>query len=225
MLRRFPPALAGLLALLALGAGSASAMQVERVPERGWRVRLAAELGVSWRQVNLPRFRLRQPDRLSALPRERLPAGPDLELALAPSRCSLLELDVGPPADRGRPDAWRRATRCLKLAHCAPGASDADRRRATAMATAKTGSRIEIRPLVNPLLVQPGSDLPVRLYYEGEAVVGAAVEATGPGDARAAAVSDRVGIAVLTLPAPGLWRLSFAARGGRAELIFDVEKR
>jgi hypothetical protein len=145
-----------------------------------------------------------------------------MDVSVSAPGCSLLQVDLGPPSSRGFSDSWQRVTRCSKIATCRPNADRADRHRAGALLTAKTGSRIEIRPLLNPLELVPGSDLPVRLYFEGESVKEVAVRADSPDGARVEAASDRVGIAFLRIPTSGRWTVRFAHRGAIAELIFDV---
>jgi hypothetical protein len=179
------------------------------------RVELDAGLGDSWREVNVGRVVVRSGGDQRRVPASALPAGRVLELYAPAGECSLVLADLGPAAERGRPDSWSRVTRAAKIVTC-PDASTSEafraRVRATGLLTAKTGSRIEIRPLANPATVRPGSDLPVRLYFEGAAAAGARVTAAGPDGLRRDAFADAAGIAVLRIPAAGLWTLELHRR-------------
>jgi len=209
-------------------AGGASAGRFELTRSGGdvVRVRLPPELGASWREVTSVRLGVRTTDGSGSLARRPLPPSAELELELVSPGCSLVEADLAPAAAAAK--ARPLATHCAKVLLCRssgdPERDRAARRDAAALVTAKTGSRIEIRPLFNPLQLAPGADLPVRLYFGGAAVAGATVTAHGPGGALVTAASDGVGIANLTIPDRGAWNLEFAHRGARAELIFDVPR-
>ena len=210
------------LVLLAATPGMAESVRFERLSERGLRLTLPEELGGSWRAVNVGRLQVRSDQGLASLARRALPEGTVLDLTLTAPGCSLFEVNLGPPSEAGRSDSWQRVTRCSKILACRREAGDDARRRAGVLVMGKTGSRIEIRPLFNPLLLLPGSDLPVRLYFEGESVPAGTVRALGPDDAELRASSDRVGIANLTIPSAGRWTLRFDHGDAEAELIFDV---
>ncbi|MCP4203875.1 MAG: DUF4198 domain-containing protein [bacterium] len=216
-----------LVFLLALAtAAGAESLRLERLQGGTHRLSLPAELGESWREINVGRLQVRSASGQKAVDPERLPATGHLNLSLSRTGCSVVQVDVGPAATAGRSDSWQRVTRCTKIAACPEGgragAGAAMRQRAGALLTAKTGSRIEIRPLFNPLALEPGSDLPVRLYYQGEAVRGGVISGRGPDGVEIQATADGVGIATLTIPAAGGWTLRFGHAGAVAELIFDV---
>lgn len=212
-----------LLLLWALAsAAGAESLRLERLQGATYRLSLPAELGESWREINVGRLQVRTAGGQSALDDARLPASGHLNLALAEAGCSLLQADLGPATTAGRSDSWQRVTRCTKIVHCPAGADRATRRRAGVLLTAKTGSRVEIRPLFNPLTLVPGSDLPVRLYFEGESVRGGVISGRGPDGVEVESTADGVGIATLTIPRTGGWTLRFGHAGAVAELIFDV---
>ena len=202
--------------------GTAESVRIEQLSERRLRLTLPTDLGESWREVNVGRLQVRTADRQRSLDRRQLSSSATLDVSVGSPGCSLLQVDVGPPPTRGYSDSWQRVTRCSKIATCRSNAGPADRRRAGTLLTAKTGSRIEIRPLFNPLELLPGSDLPVRLYFQGESIREAVVQADGPNGVSTQATSDRVGIAFLRIPESGLWTLRFAHRDAVAELVFDV---
>lgn len=210
-----------LMAMVATVA-EAESIRYERLAERRIRLTLPAELGESWREVNIGRLQVRTTKKQTALDSRPLPSAAALDLSLDGPGCSLLQVDVGPAATRGEADSWQRVTRCSKIVACRRGAGRVERQRSAAIITGKTGSRIEIRPLLNPAVLVPGSDLPVRLYFEGESVRAVRVHGRGPEGALVEATSDNVGIAFLRIPESGRWTVSFSYRSAIAELIFDV---
>lgn len=209
-----------LLAMASSPAGAAS-MLYEQHAGRRVSLGLPPEMGASWRAVNVGRVQIRSTRKQQAVPVSSLPEAGSLELALDGPGCSLIQVDIGPPSLRGEAGAWRRVTRCTKIVACT-STSRAMRRRSNALVTGKTGSRIEIRPLLNPAVLIPGSDLPVRLYWEGAPVESRAVRASGPDGRLLEAVSDAVGIAFLRISDRGRWTIEFSHGDAHAELIFDV---
>ena len=193
------------------------------------RLRLdGAAAGLGWRQINVGRAVLRSERGQHRLRTELFSSASELDVSLPAEGCALLTLDVGPPAARGHPDSWRRVTQCSKVIRCTGRAASTleARRGSGALLTAKTGSRVELRPLVNPTLARPGSDLPVIVYAEGLPQQAAPVVAHGPDETVIRATTDRVGAAVIRLTHAGLWRLVYQHGTGRstrtAELIFAV---
>jgi hypothetical protein len=241
-----PPLLDTLLLSLVLAAPGASPIagvdaKLLAGPAGESRLELVLDPAIadSWRQANVGLAVLRDPSgQRSLLPADR----PDAKtVALAAESafdegCGVIVAEVGPalaPAKAPRPDAWRQVTRAVKLFLCRPSddpaALLADRRALTSIATAKAGTRVEIRPLANPLALEPGSDLPVRLYSDQIALGGATVTAHGPDGAAVTARADPNGIAVLRLATPGRWLLRLDVATGdvprRAEVLFELLPR
>ncbi|MEW6200240.1 MAG: DUF4198 domain-containing protein [Planctomycetota bacterium] len=105
------------------------------------------------------------------------------------------------------------------------------------IATGKSGQAVEIRPLFDPTAIRPGSDLPMRLYVDGDKCVGARGRATHvPSGHAATFVTDREGSAFFRVTEPGLWRVEFHHASPRtgdpaadwnlytATLTFEVQK-
>jgi hypothetical protein len=104
-----------------------------------------------------------------------------------------------------------------------PKSDLAARRRAGAILLAGAGTRDEVRPLANPATTRPGSSLPLRVFADGSPAAGVQVVAEGPDGASAVSTSDAHGVAVVSLPAAGAWRVHFRSGEDRiAELLFDV---
>lgn len=78
------------------------------------------------------------------------------------------------------------------------------------IAVSKTGQQVELRALMDPTCVPPGSDLAVRAYVRGSKVASAVVHATNETTGSTlTATTDANGIANLSLPAAGVWRVAF----------------
>jgi uncharacterized GH25 family protein len=109
---------------------------------------------------------------------------------------------AGTAAEPGR-ERYRRNVKTL-IAVGRPAASD------TAWAT-RTGQRLEIVPLANPLSLKPGGTLPVQLCFDGKPLAGALVKAWHRRSGqtlviRAKSAAD--GKAAFELPYAGSWMLS-----------------
>ena len=190
------------------------------------RLTLSAALAPSWEDANVGFLALRSHGNQRSVD-AGLAHGRDLDVALPAIGCSVLVADLGRPEDRGHPDSWRRSRRSVRAVFCQdsgdPSRDLAARRRAGALLLAGAGTRDEVRPLANPATTRPGSSLPVRVYADGRPAAGVPVVAEGPGGASTATMADAHGVAVVSLPAAGAWRVYFRSDEGRiAELLFDV---
>jgi len=75
----------------------------------------------------------------------------------------------------------------------------------SATAVSRTGLRSEIRPLVDPTAIVPGSDLPLRVSWSDSAAGVAAILVQPPSNAVRRAVLSRDGAAWFRVDAPGPW--------------------
>ena len=237
-----------LLTLLALPTLAAEGVSLQKLNSGGkdvLRLTLAPEVGTSWQDVHVGRVVVRSPQGQRQLESSVLRKSAHLDLVQEEPGCVMVQVDVGPPEAKGFADSWRRINRCSKLFVCQPTdepkADIASRYGSSAMMTSKSGSRIEIRPLLSPMLLRPGNSFPVRLYFDGGAAQDAIVQAIGPDEQVVQARSDSVGIATLEIPSAGEWTVRFqqnaasvvpakARKPGKdpgqefiAELIFDVQ--
>lgn len=220
------------LAALAAPALAGDAVRLTRAVDGGQvTLRLDPELAASWKTVNVGRLVMQTPARQRRLDLGPLAKSGDLvvDLAETKSECVLVLAELGPADAKGRADAWRRVTHASKHLVCPAGDGREAllaRRRAGSVATAKTGSRVEVRPLLNPATVRPGKDIAVRVYFEGAPRTDAEVTASGPGGAELRAVTGPTGVAVLRISASGAWTVRYRARHGdetyEASLAFDV---
>ncbi len=197
-------------------------------------IRPSVVLGDSWDDVHTARLLVRTAGHQQRLQVEDASEGGAVAWRTNADSCALLVADLGPKSDRARPDGWRRLTHASKQLLCPgePIASDAlpawltMRRRAGALTTAKTGSRVEIRPLFNLATLRAGRDLAVRIYRDGEAHAGATVHAEGPGGQKRTAQADGAGIAILRIASAGAWRIRYRTtldgRATQATVAFEV---
>ncbi len=209
---------AAALAIPALGNGPVTLVR----GEGGAQLVLDPTLGTSWQDVNIGRLAVRTPEGQERLSPD-VTGGPTaksraLAVKSMPSAdCVLIIADVGPGFEKGRPDAWQRITHATKIVSCGGGDGGGNtklsteeiekRRHAGSLLMAKTGSRVEIQPLVNPATLRPGADLPVRAYCDGAARPGVEVAAIAPDGSRRYARTDAVGAAVLRIETAGRWRV------------------
>lgn len=181
--------------------------------------------GEGWSQVNIGQFMVREPGRQRTLEPVILQGRDTVSIELDRPGFALIVIDVGPSSDKGHRDSWQRTTHCTKLVvHVeGPSAHLIDRNPGL---TAKVGGKIEILPLLDPTTLLPGSDLPVRIYFEGDKQVGQKVTVISPAEEKATYVSDGVGAATVRIPRPGRWILRYEkeSEGRRylADLMFDV---
>ena len=80
------------------------------------------------------------------------------------------------------------------------------------IANSKTGQAVEIRPLLDPTLLTPGGDLPLKIYAAIPGPAGGVVTATNSttGEVLSAPLAEDA-TANLTIPSAGRWRLEFHA--------------
>ncbi|QOI99889.1 MAG: DUF4198 domain-containing protein [Phycisphaeraceae bacterium] len=109
---------------------------------------------------------------------------------------------TGDAAKPAAVEVHRSATALVRVTH-ADGSPAHDH-----TPTSKSGQQVEIRPLMDPTSLLPGSDLPVRVYVRGVGAAGARVIArhalTGE---RVETVADDKGIAHLRITHPGVWTI------------------
>lgn len=138
---------------------------------------------------------------------------------------------LGALPERGEVTLLRTESAKALVVVAQPGAG------AASIATSKTGQAVEIRPLMDPTALIPGSDLAVRVYSRlGEATGGLVLATNATTGETVRAVADDSGIAILRIGGAGRWRLEFhavAAHPGAgdaryalhtATLTFDVEE-
>lgn len=105
--------------------------------------------------------------------------------------------------DNGRELYARRAKAIVQVGPVDP--------RQAALVTRRLGLNLEIVPERNPLTLEPGQTLPVRVYFDGQPLGGALVKLTNLGaDAKPVELhrSDAQGRAVFSLPNQGTWLIN-----------------
>lgn len=152
-----------------------------------------------------------------------------IEFELLEQGCVLLLLDLAPSAAAKSEGPLSRSSKLISCRFTEPGAdSIAARRQVSKVLTSKVGSRLELRPLLNPAVLKVGSDLPLRAYFEGSSAGDAELLVVAPDGSDQRVSTDSVGIAAVPLDQPGRWRVSFERRAAGAsapslaELVFEV---
>jgi hypothetical protein len=85
---------------------------------------------------------------------------------------------------------------------------------------------LDVEPLVSPVRLRVGSELPVRFHYMSEEAGGIVVAALRPDGSVDRQVTSRSGVAHFQVTQPGRWTIRFAkavATGERVgELVFEI---
>jgi len=205
----------------------------------------AAGRDVTWENANVAQFFVRAAGKQdSLLPLRVAPGAKQATLNIEQPGPALLCIGVGPPDARGHSDSWQRTTHCAKLVLNVqpPSGESAESVMRNPGITAKTGQKIEILPLMDPTRLALGSDLGIRVYYEGVKITGARLTATimqkGLGkdgeQVEAARPTDSEGTTYFRVAKAGIWTIRFVhevedennptAEPVRytAELVFEV---
>jgi hypothetical protein len=99
----------------------------------------------------------------------------------------------------------RRVASAKTLIRVADGAIT----RPSATALGKTGQVVELRPLIDPTVVAPGTDLPLWVYVGGVKRPGVKVEATHVASGKQVSFeTGRGGAGHVRIPAAGVWRVA-----------------
>jgi len=158
------------------------------------------------------------------------PPNPDgtLPVTLALSGIALIGLDLAPETMQWDPETFAAfAKSCGDGDRCPTGASTVERRISAATlvrvsadadgeaesdstAMSKAGLAAEVRPLMDPTVLGVGSDLPLRFYIDGEAIIAVRVTAThkATGTTRSS-VTDAKGMAFFRIDHAGPWTVEF----------------
>lgn len=139
-------------------------------------------------------------------------------------------LDAATPAGNVRVRLVQSAATLARVVGDSSG-----RPRASPTAVSKSGLRVEIRPLMDPSLIEAGTDLAIRLYVDGDKRADATVVAVHVASgARQVITPNSTAIANISIAQAGRWRLEMSAfdrgqAGGDADwtlfsstLTFDV---
>lgn len=89
--------------------------------------------------------------------------------------------------------------------------------------SSRFGDEAELRPLVPPERVVPGSDLPVMAYLGGERARGVAVYAFGPKGRVLKAITGNAGVADLRIDALGEWKIRVAGDVAGVQMVAELE--
>ncbi len=77
----------------------------------------------------------------------------------------------------------------------------------SAVAQAKTGQAVELRPLFDPTMLKVGADFPVRAFVDGSKQAGAKIQASAK--ATDAKTADDTAAAPFSIKQAGVWRIEF----------------
>ena len=204
----------------------------------GTPVRFVLQLpgGETWSQANIGQFQVRTFGAVvSPLPEPRPDSKTVWHTFESPGQAMVI-LCAGPAATAGRSDSWQRTPYCTKLlVRIDPPArgkgDEAPGPTPSGGLTAKAGTKVEIRPTVDPTSfsrddLARGADFPVRVYYEGSKEKNVPVVAMGPGGVKQTSTTDTSGFARFRIHLPGHWRIRYERRVDgltyRGDLLFEA---
>jgi hypothetical protein len=122
------------------------------------------------------------------------------------------------------PDPELVVTHCTKTILSAVGGAASDE--AGDDFLGETGMALDVEPLVSPVRLRVGSELPVRFHYMSEEAGGIVVAALRPDGSVDRQITSRSGVAHFQVTQPGRWTIRFAkaeASGERVgELVFEI---
>lgn len=107
---------------------------------------------------------------------------------------------------------------CLKRIHSVGESKDS-----ISSSSSRFGDEAELRPLVPPERVVPGSDLPVMAYLGGQRARGVKVYAFGPKGQVLEAVTGNAGVADLRIDALGKWKVRVAGDVSGTQMVAELE--
>ena len=190
----------------------------------------------AWPDANIGLLIVRVDGQQRSIPVQPKQGKESLDLKFDQAGYVMIAMSAGPAPAKGHSDSWQRTPYCCKLVL---RVDSADAKASTEHfadepgIVGKVGQKIEILPLINPATLRVGDDLPVRVYYEGGKIPGAAVQAmfmSQIGPLRPANVisrtTDAVGTAWFPISQKGRWivRMEHQVEGVTyvAELVFDI---
>jgi len=193
----------------------------------------------SWKKANVGQFFVRTYGKQRTIDPASGEDDSTVTLTFDEPGLALVVIDVGPESEKGKSDSWQRTTRCTKLVMRVEGdfvkgkTGDGDHRLKTGAKPprdpgimSKVGSTVEVLPYMNPADIEPGDDLPVRVYYQGIKQARQSVIAIAPDGSQSTRTSDSVGTATFHITQVGRWLIRFEKEvdGTRyvADLIFEV---
>lgn len=195
-----------------------------------FRLTLNLPEGESWAEANIAQLVLRTYGRHDQVTIPPAASGKELNASVPLPGPTMLILSAGPAAEKGKSDSWQRTPYCAKYFLRVDPAPDAPPAAATPAPDpgfcGKVGQKIELLPGMSPAALEPGSDMIVRAYYEGEAQEGDAVTAYRPDGTSEIQLTRSKGFANFRITQGGRWLIRYTkvADGEKytADLVFDV---
>lgn len=192
-------------------AGGAAEQFELRLP-RDWRNPKAKTMGFD--EAQMERFVVRLPSGSmdSVALADEKPRGAKLGYRYPEQGTMMSSLCVASP-----PGALPKVHYCLKRIH------RVGQGEALSSSSSRFGDEAELRPLVPPERVVPGSDLPVMVYLGGERARGVKLYAFGPGGRVIEATTGNAGVADLRINALGDWTLRAASELDGVQMVAEME--
>jgi len=177
-----------------------------------------------WADANVARFVVRLPGgALETVPVDNAASRGLVTYTFANAGPAMLMFCAGPKVEPAG-DSFAHVTHCSKMV-----VSVTDGRKALDVQddfTGETGLLLDVVPLVSPVRLTVGSELPVSFHYMNEEEGGIAVAALRPDGSVDHQVTSRSGVAHFQITQPGRWVIRFVKEqpdGDRVgELVFAI---
>lgn len=136
---------------------------------------------------------------------------------------TLLCACFGPKEIAAYSNAWERVTRCTKILLEVGGSRAGD-----AGELSKVGSPLEILPIMSPLGLRVGDELPVRAYVDLAKAADLPIQAYRPDGSVVTVPTDKNAVATFKITHAGRWTLRFeqGSKGAErmAEFVFQIQE-
>jgi hypothetical protein len=180
-----------------------------------------------WADANVARFVVRLPDgAMETVPFDSAASRGLVTYTFAAAGPAMLMFCAGPKAEPTG-DSFANVTHCSKIVvRVSDGGKPVD---VGDDFTGETGLPLDVVPLVSPVRLTVGSELPVSFHYMNEEQGGIAVAALRPDGSVDHQLTSESGVAHFQITQPGRWVVRFAKehpQGDRVgELVFGIPEK
>jgi len=178
-----------------------------------------------WADANIGRFDVRIDDRQESIDVSKADAKGGLTYTFSEVGPAMFLFCAGPKVVPAVGALWEKVTHCTKTIVNVTDAQNRSRE-TTVNVTHETGIPLEVTPMVAPIQLEVGSELPVQFGYKNEELENFPVAALRPDGSIDHQISRGYGIAHFQISQSGRWVIRFVKNepdGDRVgELVFDI---
>jgi hypothetical protein len=179
-----------------------------------------------WSEANIGRFDVRWGDTQESIAYDKVDAKGGLSYTFKSAGPAMFMFCAGPPVEK-KGALWEKVTHCSKVIVDVSDGQQHDHLPEINVTT-ETAMPLEVTPMVAPMDLSVGSELPAVFAYHNEELGNFDVAAQRPDGTIDHEMTDRVGIARFQISQPGRWVIRFVKNepdGERiGELVFVVSE-